>query len=204
MTEIAIVLGNGRSRLGLDLAALKSFGRVYGCNALYREFAPDVLVSTDAGISEEIQQSGYSKDNLHYTRKPIDGLGSQTIDRLLYGYSSGPVAMGLAAREHSYVYFAGFDLKGDDGKINNIYAGTAHYKPADAAATYYGNWVRQVAEVMRQHPNKKFIRIVDHGHLTPDDWHNHACYSEMRITEFVDMLNNKRTLNHEHNEKNHR
>lgn len=192
MTDIAIVLGNGRSRLGLDLSSLKSFGRVYGCNALYREFSPDVLVSTDPGISEEIQRSGYSKHNIHYTRKPIEGLGSYQIDRLIHGYSSGPVAIGLAAREHSYIYFAGFDLQGDAGKINNIYAGTEHYKPVDSTATYYGNWVRQIAEVMRQHPNKRFVRVVDGEHLTPREWSDHACYRELQLTEFVDMLNNKR------------
>jgi len=40
------VLGNGRSRLEISLDDLKKHGRVYGCNALYRDFIPDVLIAT--------------------------------------------------------------------------------------------------------------------------------------------------------------
>ena len=47
-------IGNGESRKGFDLNKLKPFGKIYGCNALYREFSPDVLVSVDHGIMHEI------------------------------------------------------------------------------------------------------------------------------------------------------
>ena len=33
------------------------------------------------------------------------------------------------------------DLKGVNNKINNIHAGTQHYKPQNADAMYFGNWV---------------------------------------------------------------
>jgi hypothetical protein len=62
------VLGNGRSRLGLNLNSLKTAGKVFGCNALYRDFTPDVLVATDPGISKEIELSGYPNNNIFYTR----------------------------------------------------------------------------------------------------------------------------------------
>ena len=52
------LIGNGESRKGLDLTKLKSKGRVYGCNAIYREFTPDVLISVDHGIMHEIYHSG--------------------------------------------------------------------------------------------------------------------------------------------------
>mgnify|MGYP003348041320 FL=1 len=39
---IAFVIGNGVSRLGVPLATLNTYGKIYGCNALYREFEPDV------------------------------------------------------------------------------------------------------------------------------------------------------------------
>ena len=51
----AFVLGNGVSRQAVDLTALKTLGATYGCNAIYREFVPDVLISTDTPISEHIQ-----------------------------------------------------------------------------------------------------------------------------------------------------
>ena len=41
--KIAFVLGNGLSRKPIDPHLLKQHGRIYGCNALYRTFAPDYL-----------------------------------------------------------------------------------------------------------------------------------------------------------------
>ena len=55
--SFGFVLGNGVSRLELNLQTLKELGPTYGCNALHREFAPTVLVSTDKPISESIQHS---------------------------------------------------------------------------------------------------------------------------------------------------
>ena len=67
----AFVLGNGVSRLAIDLNQLKTCGKIYGCNALYREFTPDVLISTDKGIAHAIQNSGYAEKHRMYTRKPL-------------------------------------------------------------------------------------------------------------------------------------
>lgn len=61
-------LGNGESRKGVNLDLLKPFGKIYGCNAIYREYAPDVLVSVDQGITHEIYQSGYAYTNQCYFR----------------------------------------------------------------------------------------------------------------------------------------
>ena len=63
MTDIVFCIGNGESRKGFDLTQLKQYGKIYGCNALYRDFTPDVLTAVDQGISHEIYQSGYSKEN---------------------------------------------------------------------------------------------------------------------------------------------
>ena len=52
------ILGNGQSRLGLNLKKLKEYGKVYGCNAIYRDFEPDVLVGVDQGIMHEMYHSG--------------------------------------------------------------------------------------------------------------------------------------------------
>jgi len=63
MKKIAFVLGNGESRQNIDPAALTQHGAVYGCNALYRTFSPDVLVATDHGIAREIQAAGIACDD---------------------------------------------------------------------------------------------------------------------------------------------
>jgi len=85
---VAFVLGNGVSRKGVNLENLRNHGKIYGCNALYREFTPDVLIATDRPISEQIQHSGYPLKNKFYTRKPLEGLGANRVPDQYWGYSS--------------------------------------------------------------------------------------------------------------------
>jgi len=59
-------IGNGKSRKGLNLDYFKKHGTVVGCNALYREYKPDILVSNDIDISHEIYRSGYCEYNTTY------------------------------------------------------------------------------------------------------------------------------------------
>jgi hypothetical protein len=80
----AFVLGNGVSRLSVDLNQLKPHGQIYGCNALYREFVPDVLISTDKAIAHTIQNSGYAEKHLMYTRKPLPGLGARSVPQSIF------------------------------------------------------------------------------------------------------------------------
>ena len=56
-------IGNGESRKHLDLETLRPHGKIYGCNALYRDFTPDVITAVDMGIMHEIYNSGYAQDN---------------------------------------------------------------------------------------------------------------------------------------------
>ena len=50
--NIAYIIGNGPSRKGLDLDTLD--GTIFGCNALYRDYPADYLVSGDSTIIKEI------------------------------------------------------------------------------------------------------------------------------------------------------
>ena len=52
--DTAVCLGNGQSRQGLDLTKMKDYATVIGCNAIYRDFTPDILVALDSRISHEI------------------------------------------------------------------------------------------------------------------------------------------------------
>ena len=54
----AIVLGNGLSRKRLDLNLFKN-KKIYGCNALYRDFEPDFLVVNDWYMMKEVLNSSY-------------------------------------------------------------------------------------------------------------------------------------------------
>ena len=57
-------IGNGESRKDFDLEKLKPFGKVYGCNGLYRDFTPDLLLAMDYNICHEIYRSGYAFNNV--------------------------------------------------------------------------------------------------------------------------------------------
>ena len=56
-------IGNGESRKNFELEKLRPHGKIYGCNALYRDFTPDHLSAVDMGIMHEIYNSGYSQNN---------------------------------------------------------------------------------------------------------------------------------------------
>jgi hypothetical protein len=163
------VLGNGRSRLGLDLDSLKSAGKVFGCNALYRDFTPDVLVATDPGISKEIELSGYPSDNIFYTRNP-NHLNSRRITKNS-GYSSGPIALTYAAMSEALsIYLIGFDLIGINNKHNNVYSSTNNYQDISSDATYYGNWVNQIYNIAREFKIPNFIRVGNSNQYKPEKW----------------------------------
>lgn len=157
----AFVLGNGVSRAALDLDQLAAAGTVYGCNALYRTWTPTVLVATDQHIARAIQESGYARQHRFYTRRPLPRLGAQVVPREYFGFSSGPIATALAARDgHDPVYLLGFDMGPDHvGRFNNIYAGTEFYKCTNSEPTFTGNWVRQMVRVMNDHSRHCFVRV---------------------------------------------
>jgi hypothetical protein len=188
----AFILGNGVSRQAVDPAVLRTLGDVYGCNALYREFEPAVLVSTDAPISRQIQESGYSKLHTHYTRKPLPNSGSQKIPSQYYGFSSGPAAVGIAAINHNRsIYLVGFDMgPTKHGMFNNMYAGTEFYKAASASPTYTGNWVRQLLQIAKDFPKVKFVRVM--GDTTADiqELNGTQNLSNMSMKDFLDRINN--------------
>ena len=54
-------IGNGESRKGFDLESLRPQGKIYGCNALYRDFLPDVLTAVDHGIMHEVYHAGIAQ-----------------------------------------------------------------------------------------------------------------------------------------------
>jgi len=68
-TDRCIVLGNGESRLGLDLTELQEKAILWGANALYRDHVPDRLVCVDIEMSHEIYTSGYCFHNTTYFRE---------------------------------------------------------------------------------------------------------------------------------------
>ena len=61
MVKRVFCIGNGESRLGFDLEKLRPHGKIYGCNAIYRDFMPDVLTAVDHGIMHEVYHAGIAQ-----------------------------------------------------------------------------------------------------------------------------------------------
>ena len=192
----AFVLGNGISRKDVDLAVLKTCGRVYGCNAIYKEFEPDVLISTDAPISLRIQQDGYSQTHIHYTRKPLPDTGARRIAQDYFGYSSGPIAVGQAALDgHRTIYLIGFDMgPTQTGKFNNVYADTEFYKKSSSNPTYTGNWERQMQRVMKDFPKCGFFRVQGKTTANLPSLQGITNLVHMPMADFQNRINNTKEL----------
>ncbi len=192
----AFVLGNGQSRSVVDPDFLLKKGHVYGCNGLYRTHTPTVLVATDRPIAEAIQNSGYSRNNRFYTRRPIEGLGAQKVPKAYFGFSSGPIATALAALDgHRQIYMLGFDMgPAANGRFNNVYADTEFYKRSDAQPTFTGNWQRQIMTVARDFPNTEFFRM--HGPTTAavKEFDSISNLKKMDIADFVALINTAKDL----------
>lgn len=192
----AFVLGNGVSRRPIDLDQLTQLGPIYGCNALYRTHTPAVLVSTDLPISQVIQESGYSAKNRFYTRKPIPGLGAIAVPKKYYGFSSGPIALSIAAEDQQNpIYLLGFDLGPDvTGKFNNIYASTEFYKTANDAPTYTGNWIKQIMVVMQDYPNQQFVRVCGPTTAEIAEFNSIKNFQSLSFADFVGRINTSKDL----------
>lgn len=165
--KVAFVLGNGTSRADIDPILLKRFGKIYGCNALYRTFAPDYLIAVDIKMIKEITATGYHLSNTVWTNpnRITREITNLNLFNPNLGWSSGPSALTLASK-HGYdtIYILGFDYVGLGRKnelVNNMYAGTQNYKQINERATYFGNWQRQTATCIKRNPKIKYVRVVE-------------------------------------------
>ena len=186
---IGFVLGNGTSRAAVPLKRLEKAGVVYGCNALYRNFTPAVLVATDAPIAKEIQETGYALKNKFYTRNPLPDLGALSVPPQYYGYSSGPIAAAIAATECSTVFLLGFDFGSvTPNKFNNIYANTPFYKKSTDSATPGDNWVKQLSKIAVDYSEVLFVRVVG-DESKQHDFHHITNVNTLEIKSFYKLLN---------------
>jgi hypothetical protein len=192
--DVAFVLGNGISRQGLPLQEISKHGHIYGCNALFRDFVPHVLVATDKPIALHIESTGYPTTNKFYTRRPTDGKGGLEIPKSYYGFSSGPVATALAALErYPRIYMIGFDLgPTDDKKFNNLYASTEFYKDSGSVPTYTGNWAKQIRQICKDFPSTRFIRVYGKTTARIQELELIKNMQHLQLDQFIEQLNKQK------------
>jgi hypothetical protein len=186
----AFVIGNGTSRKDIDLYQLQKHGMTYGCNALYRDFTPDVLVTKDSLITREIEKDGYALNNRFYTRLPSPN--ATILDKNYRGYCSGTNALHISTTEnHKKIYLLGFDFGSTTDTLNNYYADTECYRES-TAKVYKGEMkgtLTQVILVINEHPSIDFIRVVNDKSEKFQELHNISHLSEIDVTDFIQRFN---------------
>lgn len=192
----AFVLGNGRSRLNIELSLLHRHGTVYACNAIYREFEPDHLIAVDVKMINEIVASGYHNTHSVWTN-PNKGIINKTNINFFNphkGWSSGPTALWFASSTgYKQIYILGFDYQGISGKFNNVYADTFNYKKSSDVATFHGNWLTQTDKVIKEFRSTKFFRVIQENSFLPDQLSSaiHPNLKHIGYSEFTSMLQSK-------------
>lgn len=189
MSLIAFVAGNGVSRRQINLNQLKSKGKIYGCNALYRDFSPDYLIAVDVKMVVEINNARYQHSNEVWTNpnKLFHRMTGFNYFDPAKGWSSGPTALHLASmHDNTDIYILGFDYTGlgESKTVNNLYADTSNYKKSTDAATYFGNWERQTYSVIFQNPNKRYIRVLGEDNFIPKHFTKLNNLSHISIADF--------------------
>ena len=174
----ALVVGNSVSRSNIDLLKLSQF-EIYGCNALYRDFAPNHLIITDLPMIKEMMNTDYHSNHKVYTTPSVN----QTLDRELITLPnqtdelcpSGIRAIKLAVLKHSEIYMIGLDFTDD-----NIYSDTPTY----GNHWDFTKWIKEIEHVISRHKHTNFYRI---GALK----RNIAPYSnfkELNVSEFINKF----------------
>lgn len=192
--NIACVIGNGPSRLNLDLHCINATMHTYGCNALYRDFMPNYLISMDYNMVKEILDKKVHYQTTFYTQHDnrIDELASKGEPiNFFWGFSetndSGNSAVKLALQnKHDVVYMIGFDYSENPSVLPNVYQGTQNYVSRHAypaASMLDSKWEHRLRKILKQHPNQKVIRVnqTKSLNIVSDN------YSEITIQQFKEI-----------------
>lgn len=193
------VLGNGRSRQKIDPNRLKELGTVYGCNALYRDCVPDVLIAVDVKMILELNENNIQHKTQVWTNynKQFQQMQGFNYFQPSKGWSSGPTALWHASVNlkdnkniaNKIIYVLGFDYIGiDDRFFNNIYADTKNYKKSTDPATFFGNWKKQTETVMKEFTDITYYRVKD-SESVDFDWNTLPNYQSINTIDFFKKIN---------------
>lgn len=193
-----LVIGNGESRLGIDINKLKDLK--VGCNGIYRDFKTQHLICVDKRMMQEVIDAGANEDSLIYTRKDwfnlFDAKRIRIVPPLPYAgmerpddpfqWGSGPYAVLLAAQKTKKreVKMLGFDLYSQDGKINNVYKGTSNYEAEEKSAVDPRYWIYQIGKVIEHYPLVNFIIYQKEGWQLPKAWK----YPQVKVDKLENIM----------------
>ena len=177
------VFGNGESRTSININELD--GIKIGCNAIYRDYAMDHLVSVDRRMVNEAIDNSINDYALVYTRQDWLAQYNQfkrirAVPKLPYNgterwdepfqWGSGPYAVLLGATLSTEVKMIGFDLFSETTSVNNIYKDTNGYNESTKNAVDPRYWIHQIGMVFECFPKTQFKILNKHKWSLPKRW----------------------------------
>jgi protein-tyrosine-phosphatase len=129
MISQAFIVGNGVSRETIDLHGLIGNGKIYGCNALYRDFSDfDYIVAIDDGMINELQNADINQKKVIIPSED-ERWEDEKYSPMRRRSNAGMNAMSEAIKRHaSKLYCLGFDfLLNGDISVKNVYDGSNNY-----------------------------------------------------------------------------
>jgi hypothetical protein len=188
--KTAVVIGNGVSRLGFNLAELKKSHlqtslKTYGCNALYREFTPDFLVVTRPNIVNEVK-TNYCNEHVVYASSAtiVNNPGNFHLIPQDPSWNSGSLAAYLACFDgYSSVYLLGFDGIDTPGHNNNVYLGTNGYLSNLGGDKFM---TESMLHVFKTYPEVDFVLVNGSGRgYMPEVWKSRTNVRRINFRELV-------------------
>lgn len=194
-TGHAVIIGNGPSRAGLPLHYLTNhhgghLGKkkltTYGCNALFRDAAPNFLVATSYGICQEIVDSGYADEHvvLTHAEQVVKFPGKYHLIPHDNYWNAGATAAWLACFDgHKIVYLMGFDNQIEPGKNLNVYAGTPGYNAADYGDVNDALWISTMYSVFEMYSDVDFVWV--NPTIMPEQWKYAQNLRQIDLRHFI-------------------
>ena len=181
---LGYVIGNGKSRLGIP----KEFYEdklTWGCKLAFLDLSFTHIVACDRHIiTRAVSENAFLKSNLWTRKRWITEVTASCVNALPeiqfpqrvkfdgdMHWGSGTHAAHLAClSECEVLVFLGFDLWGDRGKINNVFAGEKGYGPADADPVGPEAWIHQFGVLFDNFVDKQFVFVNNKGWEPPESW----------------------------------
>lgn len=195
--KLAFVIGNGKSRQGVELQQLKHRGTVYVCNQAVFDIPAHHVIAVDRSVAIHIASVGYALDTKLWTRHRWQQQLSHereiyALPRELYkpisrwdrelNWGSGTHAVWQAATSHDVVVLIGFDLWSDQNR-NNIY--DDNLSPVNPE-----HWIHQLSETFRRHVTVQFVQTQPNDWNFPVQWCSHENLSRDTIDNVLALMGN--------------
>ena len=173
----------------------------YGCNALYRDFMPDYLISMDWAIVEEILTNEVYHKTTFYTQdcSQFNFMSNEIKEHINWlkpmnkRLDSGNSALEVAlSHEYDSIYMIGFDYNIDGGILNNVYHGSKHYARngyIPSATQMAAEWRNRLKHLVKEHPDTQIVRVNGANTEMIVDLPN---YSEITSEQFKDIYEQNR------------